>query len=174
MVRQMIKNPSPPHPISQLSCLHTTLDTVCPVSFVFLVFPGSWIHPPPPKKHHDRKKGPVLLHPHRPKGRAERPGHEACQAGREKAGGLTVPSLDRLSLSPSLVPVTWVCGTPISTAGFPGGLGVKNWPANEEDVGLVPGSGRSPGERIHGQRGLAGYSPQGYRVGHGGGIRQQQ
>ena len=85
-----------------------------------------------------------------------------------------MPSLDRLSLSPSLVPVSWVCGPPIRTVGFPGGLGVKNWPANAEDVGLVPGSGRSPGERIHGQRGLAGYSPQGHRVGHGGGITQQQ
>ena len=28
---------------------------------------------------------------------------------------------------------------------FPGGLVVENPPANEGDVGLIPGSGRSPG-----------------------------
>ena len=28
---------------------------------------------------------------------------------------------------------------------FPGGTVVKTPPANEEDVGLIPGSGRSPG-----------------------------
>ena len=31
--------------------------------------------------------------------------------------------------------------------GFPGGSGVKNPPANSGDVGLIPGSGRCPGER---------------------------
>ena len=31
-------------------------------------------------------------------------------------------------------------------AGFPGGSVVKNPPANAGDVGLIPGSGRSPGE----------------------------
>ena len=30
--------------------------------------------------------------------------------------------------------------------GFPGGSGVKNPPANAEDVGLIPGLGRSSGE----------------------------
>ena len=30
--------------------------------------------------------------------------------------------------------------------GFPGGSVVKNPPANAEDVGLIPGLGRSPGE----------------------------
>ena len=30
--------------------------------------------------------------------------------------------------------------------GFPGGSVVKNPPANAGDVGLMPGSGRSPGE----------------------------
>jgi len=30
--------------------------------------------------------------------------------------------------------------------GFPDGSVVKNLPANAEDVGLIPGSGRSPGE----------------------------
>ena len=30
--------------------------------------------------------------------------------------------------------------------GFPGGSVVKNPPANAEDAGLMPGSGRSPGE----------------------------
>ena len=29
--------------------------------------------------------------------------------------------------------------------GFPGGLVVKNPPANAEDVGTIPGLGRSPG-----------------------------
>ena len=56
----------------------------------------------------------------------------------------------------------------------------RNFPANEGDTadeGLIPGSGRSPGEEkgnlistpaweIHGQRGLEGYSPWGLeRVG---------
>ena len=30
--------------------------------------------------------------------------------------------------------------------GFPGGSVVKNLPASAEDTGLIPGSGRSPGE----------------------------
>ena len=30
--------------------------------------------------------------------------------------------------------------------GFPGGSTVKNLPAKEGDMGLIPGSGRSPGE----------------------------
>ena len=30
--------------------------------------------------------------------------------------------------------------------GFPGGTVVKNLPANAGDEGLIPGSGRSPGE----------------------------
>ena len=30
--------------------------------------------------------------------------------------------------------------------GFPGGSVVKNPPVNEGDTGLIPGSGRSPGE----------------------------
>ena len=30
--------------------------------------------------------------------------------------------------------------------GFPGGAVVKNSPANAGDMGLIPGSGRSPGE----------------------------
>ena len=30
--------------------------------------------------------------------------------------------------------------------GFPGGSAVKNLPANTGDSGLIPGSGRSPGE----------------------------
>ena len=32
-----------------------------------------------------------------------------------------------------------------SIKGFPGGPMVKNLPANAGDVGLIPGSGRSPG-----------------------------
>ena len=31
--------------------------------------------------------------------------------------------------------------------GFPGGSVVKNLPASAEDMGLIPGSGRSPGVR---------------------------
>ena len=31
-------------------------------------------------------------------------------------------------------------------SGFPGGSVVKNPPANAGDMGLIPGSGRSPGE----------------------------
>ena len=34
----------------------------------------------------------------------------------------------------------------ITLRGLPGGSGVKNPPANAGDVGLIPGSGRSPGE----------------------------
>ena len=54
--------------------------------------------------------------------------------------------------------------------GYPGGAVVKNLPANAGDVGLIPGSGRSPERKwqptplclpgkFHGQRSLAGYSP---------------
>ena len=32
-------------------------------------------------------------------------------------------------------------------AGFPGDLAVKNLPANAGDMGLIPGSGRPPGEQ---------------------------
>ena len=32
-------------------------------------------------------------------------------------------------------------------SGFPGGSVLKNLPANAVDSGLIPGSGRSPGER---------------------------
>ena len=61
-----------------------------------------------------------------------------------------------------------------SASGFPGGSVVKNPPANAgdiRDVGLIPGSGRSPGgghgnplqysclENPYGQRSLAGYHP---------------
>ena len=35
---------------------------------------------------------------------------------------------------------------PLTLLGFPGSLVVKNLPANAEDKGLIPGSGRSPGE----------------------------
>ena len=47
---------------------------------------------------------------------------------------------------------------------FPGGSAVKNPPANARDVGLIPGSGRSPGEEngnLLQNSGLVGYSPQG-------------
>ena len=57
--------------------------------------------------------------------------------------------------------------------GFPGSSVVKNPPANAGDTGLILESGRSPGKgngnplqysclrEFHGQRSLAGYSPQG-------------
>ena len=34
----------------------------------------------------------------------------------------------------------------LTVLGFPGSLVVKNLPANAEDEGLIPGSGKSPGE----------------------------
>ena len=36
----------------------------------------------------------------------------------------------------------------INSFSFPDGLVVKNLPANAGDAGLIPGSGRSPGEGI--------------------------
>ena len=60
--------------------------------------------------------------------------------------------------------------------GFPGGLVVKNLPANPGDAGLIPGSGRSFGggngnplqyscpEKFHRQRSLASYSSWGHKV----------
>ena len=57
--------------------------------------------------------------------------------------------------------------------GFPGGSDVKESTCNAGDLGLIPGSGKSPGGRLgnplqysclenpHGQRSLAGYSPWG-------------
>ena len=58
--------------------------------------------------------------------------------------------------------------------GFPGGSVVKNPPTNAgdaRDMGLIPESGRSPGEGngnplqypCHGQRSLVGCSPWGHR-----------
>ena len=61
----------------------------------------------------------------------------------------------------------------MSRMGFPGGSVIKNPPADAGDQNLIPGSGRSPGEKkrqptpiflpgkSHGQRSLAGYSPWG-------------
>ena len=57
--------------------------------------------------------------------------------------------------------------------GIPGGSDGKESACNAGDLGLIPGLGRSPGgrhgnllqysclENPHGQRSLAGYSPQG-------------
>ena len=61
--------------------------------------------------------------------------------------------------------------------GFPGGSDGKESVCNAEDLGSVPGSGRSPGEgngnppvflpgECYGQRSLVGYSPRGCRVRH--------
>ena len=59
--------------------------------------------------------------------------------------------------------------------GFPGGLEVKASSWNVGDLGLIPGSGRPPGEgngnplqysgleNPHGQRSLVGSSPWGYK-----------
>ena len=64
---------------------------------------------------------------------------------------------------------------PWRTVGFPGGSGGKESACDEGDLGSIPGSGRSPGERRgnpvqysclenpHGQRSLMGYSPQGHK-----------
>ena len=60
---------------------------------------------------------------------------------------------------------------------FPGGLNGKESTCNAEDLGSIPGLGRSPGEgkqptqcscleTPHGQRSLAGYRPRGRRVRH--------
>ena len=62
--------------------------------------------------------------------------------------------------------------------GFPGSSMVKNPPANAGDMGLIPGSGRSPvflPGKLYGQRSLSVYSPQGLkRVGLNLGTEQQQ
>ena len=59
--------------------------------------------------------------------------------------------------------------------GFPGGSDGKEFACNKEDLGLIPGLGRSPGEgygnptpvfspgESHGQRSLAGYSLWGHK-----------
>ena len=59
--------------------------------------------------------------------------------------------------------------------GFPGGSDGKESTCNAGDLGLIPGLERSPGgghgnplqysclENPHGQRSLAGYSPQGHK-----------
>ena len=68
---------------------------------------------------------------------------------------------------------------------FPGGSAVKNLPAEEGDVGLIPGLGRSPGEGNGNplqysclenpmDRGAWWvYSPRGHRVGHDFPPKQQ-
>ena len=74
--------------------------------------------------------------------------------------------------------------------GFPGGLVIKNPPANAGDAGSIPGLGRSPGEgndnplqvflpgRSHGQRSLVVYIPWGLtnsaRVWHDLATNQQE
>ena len=58
--------------------------------------------------------------------------------------------------------------------GFPGGLVIKNLPANAEDMGPIPGLERSSGEKwlltpvfspgkFQGEGSLAGYSPWGHK-----------
>ena len=69
--------------------------------------------------------------------------------------------------------------------GFRGGSVVKNLYANAGDMGLIPGSGRSPEERNGTHSNIlvwetswteepAGYSPLGHRVGHDFVTEQQQ
>ena len=70
--------------------------------------------------------------------------------------------------------------------GFPGGSEVNNMPANTRGLGMIPRSGRSPGERMathcsilpgksHRQSTLVGYSPWGHkRVRHDLVTKQQQ
>ena len=70
--------------------------------------------------------------------------------------------------------------------GFPGGLVVKNLPANEGDVGSIPGLGSPPGEgkgnpvvsvprKSHEQRSLVIYSPWGHkRITFNLAVEQQQ
>ena len=67
-------------------------------------------------------------------------------------------------------PSEWHLGSTF-TVGFPGGLNGKESACNAEDLGSIPGLGRSLGERNgyplqycclenpHGQRSLAGYNP---------------
>ena len=60
--------------------------------------------------------------------------------------------------------------------GFPGGSDGKEFACNVEDLGSIPGLGRSPGGghgtpvilpgESHGQRSLVSYKPWGHRVGH--------
>ena len=70
--------------------------------------------------------------------------------------------------------------------GFPGGLAVKNPPANAGDMGSIPGSGRSPGEEMATHSSILAWrmpwteEPGGLqsmglrRVGHNKGTEQQQ
>ena len=64
---------------------------------------------------------------------------------------------------------------PKANKGFPGASEVKASACNAGDLGLIPGSGRSPGEgnvqptpvflpgEPHGQRSPVGYNPQGHK-----------
>ena len=75
---------------------------------------------------------------------------------------------------------------PISIKNFPGGSEDKASACNAEDLGSIPGLGRSPGEgkwqpapvflpgESHGQKSLAGYSPRGCRVRDDLGTKQQR
>ena len=44
------------------------------------------------------------------------------------------------------MPITTKRNNHLSSMGPPGGPGVRNLPANAGDAGLIPGSGRFPGE----------------------------
>ena len=79
--------------------------------------------------------------------------------------------LKRNFIGYSRVSVSWDPAT--KSRGFPGSLVVQNPPANAGDLGLIPGTRRSPGEgndnpfqysclgKSHGQRSPVGYSPWG-------------
>ena len=54
--------------------------------------------------------------------------------------------------------------TLLCSLGFAGGSGGKESVCKAGDLGLIPGSGRSPGlGEFHGQRSLMGYSPWGHK-----------
>ena len=81
----------------------------------------------------------------------------------------------QIGLEMNLTSVSF-CSLLLAVLGFPGGSVVNNLPANAGDVNLIPDSGISPGEgngnplpiflpgKIHGQRSIEGYSPQGCKV----------
>ena len=92
-------------------------------------------------------------------------------------GKVTEVQTNKHNLSPSFFMLgICVCVCDIfSDQGFPGGSEGKASACNMGDLGLIPGSGRSPGEgnvqptpvflpgEPHGQRSPVGYNPQGHK-----------
>ena len=87
-------------------------------------------------------------------------------------GHIESDTAERLSMHAYICPLFF--GFP-SHSGFPGGSAGKVSACNAGDLGLIPGSGRSPGEgngiplqypcleKSHGWRSLVGYSHQGFK-----------